>query len=238
MNSLPDQSLKSKEQTDQKDQQRKQININEFELKSLHKGNMLSDAVINSCLQHFQNEFSRSNVIFVNTFFYCKLERDGPVAASQWISCSSIDTYSHFLIPIDLHAHWFLIDLDFNYHYINVYDSLKNAPRRNKVVQNIKSFITYHGIKDKMTVRHPNVPKQFNDVDCGAFLLRYAYCIFRFKRVDKTFFNSMSILTFRKNLYQILKDYCKDLTEDDDNDDVEEVDGFDVVEIVKDKPST
>lgn len=193
---------------------------------------MLSDAVINSCLQHFQNEFDRSNVSFVNTFFYCKLDRDGPVAASQWISCSSIDTYSHFLIPIELHAHWFLIDLDFNYHYINVYDSLRNAPRRNKVVQNIKSFISYHGIKDKMSTRHPSVPKQFNNVDCGAFLLRYAYCIFRFQRVDTNFFNSLSILTFRNNLYQILKEYCKDLSDDKD---VEEIECPDVVEISRNK---
>ena len=135
---------------------------------------MLSDAVINSCLQYYYNEFDHANVGFVNTFFYCKLERDGPEAASQWIPCSRIDMYSHFLIPIELHAHWFLIDLDFNYMYINVYDSIRNAPKRTKVVNNIKNFITYHGIKEKMFVKHPNVPKQFNDVDCGAFLLRYA----------------------------------------------------------------
>lgn len=193
---------------------------------------MLSDAVINSCLQYFQNKFDHSNVGFVNTFFYCKLARDGPAAASQWISCSRIDSYSHFLIPVELHAHWFLIDLDFNSNYLNVYDSLRNAPRRNNVVRTIKNFITYHGINEKMTIRHPNVPKQFNDVDCGAYLLRYAYFIFKDHSVNSRNFNSRSILSFRQDLHDILEEYCYDKVKDNE---VEEID-TDVVEITHVKP--
>lgn len=190
---------------------RKSISINNFELETLKKGNMVSDAVINASFRYFYNEIDHVNIGFTNTFFYKKLERDGVKAVSEWIQLKGkIDTYSHYLIPIAMYVHWFLVDLDFNNRMINIYDSLRSHPSRDKVVKNIRQFLEYNGIKYRMKVRYPPGPKQCNSVDCGIYVIRFALCIFLHQTVVLDFFNKTSIFTYRKELFNILQEYSTD----------------------------
>ncbi|OHT11562.1 hypothetical protein TRFO_18919 [Tritrichomonas foetus] len=179
------------------------------DLETLKKGNKLSDAVINCCLWNFRHTLDNIHVNYTNTFFYKKLIRDGNEAASKWIKCK-MSSFAHFLIPVMLHEHWFLIDLDFEEKVFNIYDSLRAAPKRQHVVSAIRKFLVYQGYNGKLKLVYPRCQKQYNNVDCGVFLLRYAHLIFVDKNVDIKRFNMISIMTYRSQLYETLSKYLKD----------------------------
>lgn len=136
----------------------------------------LNDAVINSYMNLMKSKTSE-NIGSTNTFFYAKLERDGPESAVMWegIKGEKLNIYEKFLIPVCSGAHWILICCDFVQNELQVLDPLGGM--YHSKANTINGFLSYQGIPT-LPVKHPRVPSQHNGYDCGVFLLSNARCHF------------------------------------------------------------
>jgi Ulp1 family protease len=129
-----------------------------------------------------------------------KLRRDGSEAAAPWegINCRRLDTFSTFLVPVETHGHWILIEVDFQRSAINILDSLGKHGR--KFGEELKRFLKFQGITQTMVIRFPNVPQQRNATDCGVFLLQFARLIFEGKPLDKRSFSQKDVGEIRERI--------------------------------------
>lgn len=152
------------------------ISFEYSELSCLRPTAWLNDAVLNSYLNLMKSK-TLENIGSTNSFFYNKLERDGPQAAENWegISGQKLNRYEKFLIPVCSGAHWILMCLDFIQNELQVLDPLHG--RYNRKAEVVNSFLQYQKIP-KLTITHPHVPDQENGYDCGVFLLSAARCHF------------------------------------------------------------
>ncbi|PBP25749.1 sentrin/SUMO-specific protease [Diplocarpon rosae] len=123
-------------------------------------------------------------VIALNSFFYEKLERDGPKATERLMKRKKVPGASLLevetvLIPINKGVHWTIGVVRPVARTIEYFDSMGGAGDR--VLQSLNSWVK-HMIGPKFVQEEWSFPKtpcayQSNGYDCGVFLCTNAFCI-------------------------------------------------------------
>lgn len=171
----------------------------------LKRQKWLSDSIINSYLSYLSIKYPNPRIGFTNTFFFTKIRSDMSINKWEGLDLSTILSYNHFLIPVEFQAHWTLVDVMVKESIIRVLDS--SFYKRGYIVSKINNFIKLLG-RPRFDVIYVECPKQKNSNDCGAFILKYAKCIFLKQSISS--FNQKDIFDFRKEIFKSLRCYATD----------------------------
>jgi Ulp1 family protease len=152
------------------------ISVDEEDLACLASPGWINDEVMNSYISLLASQ-SPANVGHTNSFFYAKLERDGPEAAACWegVRGGLVRRFDAFMIPICIAGeHWILAAIDFMRNRLCIYDSFRGEFP--EIADTINEFLAFQG-SGALPVVYPEVPQQTNGYDCGVFVMMFARCI-------------------------------------------------------------
>jgi Ulp1 family protease len=177
------------------------ISVNDSDLSCLRGHAWINDEVLNAYISLLASR-SSSNIGHTNSFFYQKLERDGPEAVSCWqgIKGALISRFDIFVIPICVGLHWILAAFDFVDAQLCVYDSFHGSFP--EIVARLNNFLAFQG-GEPLPVAYPDVPSQTNGYDCGVFVMRLARCIFAGEPFDS--FTQRDMPNIRANILTELR---------------------------------
>jgi Ulp1 family protease len=154
------------------------VSIDEEDLNCLYGREWINDQVLNGYLALLASQ-CEPRIGYTNSFFFKKLERDGPEAASCWHGIKGkliSPRYDHFIIPICFGHHWISAVFNFVDGQLWILDSFHGEFR--DVAKLLNGFLEFLG-ETPLSEIYPNVPRQTNGWDCGVFVMQFARCIFR-----------------------------------------------------------
>ena len=150
-------------------------------LKSLRKGQWLTDEVVNAYLRLIQNAFPR--VFVFNSFFWQKLTQSGRgydyAGVANWARKKKTSLFDSSIALIPLHVqgtHWALAVIDFRDNSIGYYDSIKDNPFPDSFKSALTRYLADQAKSEsrplrKWKVHKPDgLPQQANENDCGVFM--------------------------------------------------------------------
>lgn len=165
-------------------------------LASCLPGQWLDDSVINfmvSLLRHQLEERGEKRFILFDTYFWSMLKSADPTTLQRlvrWGDNAARWTASYWLIPMNKRSHWFLTvvalpaDLSSNTYNVPIYilDSLQQqnarstcSPLRDFIALSWRAAHPAQPSPQSATLRvmQLQVPQQWNDFDCGIYLILY-----------------------------------------------------------------
>jgi Ulp1 family protease len=177
------------------------ISVDKDDLRCLRGREWVNDQVINAYISLMVSRCAR-NIGYTNTFFYHKLERDGPEAASCWhgIKGAPISRYDIFIIPVCIGVHWILAAFDFIDAQLCIYDSFHG--QFPEIANRLNEFIAFQG-DEPFPVAYPAVPSQTNGYDCGIFVMQCARCLCTGEAFDS--FSQRDMPAIRANILAELR---------------------------------
>ena len=153
--------------------------MTEVDLKTLDGSARLNDEVLNYYLQLKASE--SPGVYVFNTFFYPRLKAKGYEHVKKWTKNVDIFAFRIVLFPV-YHKeleHWSLVVAEMQSKTLYYFDSIYED--YSVVIKAINSYLSDehkakkgNGIEFQPAKFPGEIPKQANDYDCGAFVLKYA----------------------------------------------------------------
>ncbi|CAF1117201.1 unnamed protein product, partial [Brachionus calyciflorus] len=192
--------------------QRFNITLEKSDINRLKPGIWLNDNIVNFYFNLLKTHSKKKLFVF-DSFFYYRLQQNGPKSVLHWYKNENIFAYEMVLVPINVNNnHWILCSIDNLKCTVEVYDSFQEE--YTNLIPNIKAYLnlkytqyfnlelTFHWVFSYAN----NIPTQTNTYDCGVFMCKFAEFL---SKGSKLFtFLSKDIDFYRKNiLLSILNDY-------------------------------
>ena len=188
------------------------LKLNRDDLWTLRDGENVNDNIISCYLTMLMNRkrpqgSDLPRICKMSTFFYGRLKNSGYETVKKW-AYSDIFAFDIIFVPIHSQEpkHWTLavIDMTKNNESITYYDSCRG--RDKGVLKTLLSYLEKEHISKKRTPMKikfklevcKHLPTQTTVVDCGPFMLNYAYCISRRKDFN---FDQNDIPFIRKRIF-------------------------------------
>ena len=149
------------------------FNIKPTDIITLFQHNWINDTIINFYIILIEKKFINPSRIMFNTFFYTKLTFAQNV--SRWYRhIPNIFDLDCMIMPIHLHTHWAVININFKSKCVEYHDSI---PSTGAIpLQIIKEFLHTEATQHNIELHDwrfvvTNDPKQDNGYDCGVFAI-------------------------------------------------------------------
>lgn len=188
------------------------LNITRRDIQTLTGLQWLNDEVINFYMNLLIERGKGSNwtkAYAMNTFFYLKLQKDGPLSLKRWTRRIDVFSYDVIVVPIHLGMHWCMSVIDFRDCTIKYYDSMGSSNRQ--CLEALRNYLKVEHLDKKQEEYDvslwklenvKDIPQQMNGSDCGVFACTYAEYITR--NADLTFSQEDMPYIRRKMILEIL----------------------------------
>ena len=147
-------------------------------IRTMLESQLLNDQTINFMLEMLKTNRASSPFIFLNTFFYKKLENEYE-KVKRWTKNLDYTKCKKIFVPVHDEGlkHWFLVVVDLEEKTVENWDSLGRTNEKQTGV--IRKWITEEydtkmNQKVVFTEKTKNdIPRQDNGSDCGVFVYQY-----------------------------------------------------------------
>ncbi|NXC20931.1 SENP2 protease, partial [Corythaeola cristata] len=162
------------------------LNVTRGDIHSLRNLHWLNDVVINfymSLLMERSKKEGYPAVHAFSTFFYPKLISGGYKAVKRWTRNVDLFKQDLILVPVHLRVHWVLVAIDIRKKIIKYLDSM--AGNGDEICETLLQYLQEES-RERRNLQLPfsewtmysmkshEIPRQFNESDCGVFMCKYA----------------------------------------------------------------